>query len=170
MAFSNMEQDSDDVMGEINMVPLIDIMLVLLIIFIITVPVIKQAMHVELPQASSAPEDSKPETISLSIDQDGQFYLDTTPVDDDTLREAMKVAIEKADSPAKEPALHISGDKNVRYDRIARAMALANEAGVSKIGFVTEPDGQAGTVNPDNLPVGTSAAGQAPAAAPTANN
>lgn len=165
MAFSNMEQDSDDVMGEINMVPLIDIMLVLLIIFIITVPVIKQAMNVELPQASSQPEDTKPETISLSIDQDGQFYLDTTPVDDDALREAMQAAIEKAESPAKEPALHISGDKNVRYDRIARAMALANEAGVSKIGFVTDPDGQAGTVDPDKLGAGTGAtATPAPAA------
>lgn len=150
MAFSNLEQDSDDVMGEINMVPLIDIMLVLLIIFIITVPVIKQAMTVELPQASSSPQDSKPETISLSIDQDGQFYLDTVAVDDDALREAMQKAIADAPSPEQEPALHISGDKNVRYDRIAKAMALANESGVTKIGFVTDPDGQAGTVNPDN--------------------
>lgn len=151
MAFSNLEQDSDDVMSEINMVPLIDIMLVLLIIFIITVPVIKQAMTVELPQASTMPEDSKPDTISLSIDQDGQFYLDTLAVDDDALREAMQKAIAAAPSPDKEPALHISGDKNVRYDRIAKAMALANESGVTKIGFVTDPDGQAGTVNPDNL-------------------
>ncbi|THU04518.1 biopolymer transporter ExbD [Lampropedia puyangensis] len=162
MAFSNLEQDSDDVMGEINMVPLIDIMLVLLIIFIITVPVIKQAMNVELPQATTAPEDSKPETISLSIDQDGQFYLDTTAVSDDELRDALKQAVDGAPTPDKEPALHISGDKNVRYDRIARAMALANETGLSKIGFVTEPDGNAGTVDPASQ--GANEGGAQPAA------
>ncbi|RMX04089.1 biopolymer transporter ExbD [Corticibacter populi] len=137
MAFSNLEQDSDDVMSEINMVPLIDIMLVLLIIFIITVPVIKHAMNVELPQASTEPEKVEPETVSLSIDAEGIYYLDTTPVTDDELK--TRLALESAKDP--QPSLHISGDKNVRYERVAKAMALASETGLSKIGFITEPDG-----------------------------
>lgn len=142
MAFSNLEQDDGDVMSEINMVPLIDIMLVLLIIFIITVPVIKHAVNVELPQASSDPEQVEPETISLSIDRDGQYYLDTTAVSDDELRERLAQEAQK-DEP---PSLHISGDRDVRYERIAQAMSIARETGLQKIGFVTSPDGSAGEV------------------------
>ena len=136
MAFSNPEQDSGDVLSEINMVPLIDIMLVLLIIFIITVPVIKHAVNIELPQASTEQEKIEPETISLSIDQDGQLFIDNKPMTDEQLLAHFRQAATKE----PEPALHIQGDKNARYDHIMRAMAMAHEAGLSKIGFITEPE------------------------------
>ncbi|SHE92583.1 Biopolymer transport protein ExbD [Lampropedia hyalina DSM 16112] len=135
MAFSNMEEQGD-VMSEINMVPLIDIMLVLLIIFIITVPVIKHAVNVDLPQVSTEKEKVEPETISLSIASNGDYFLDTTLIADTDLE--LKLTEEAKKEP--QPSLHISGDKNVRYERVALAMAMAQRTGLSKIGFVTEPE------------------------------
>lgn len=137
MAFSNLESsDNSDVMSEINMVPLIDIMLVLLIIFIITVPVIKHSVNVDLPQVSVEKEKIEPQTISLSIAADGGFFLDTTAISDAEL-EAKLAEMAKKDP---QPNLHISGDKNVRYERVALAMGMAQRTGLAKIGFITEPE------------------------------
>lgn len=135
MAFSNADQDSDDVLSEINMVPLIDVMLVLLIVFIITVPVIKHAVQVDLPQASTQRSLDKPETVRITVDAQGQYHWNKQVVSDDEL--AAQLATAAAQDP--QPDLQIRGDKAVRYERVAQAMAAAQRAGVRKLGFVTEP-------------------------------
>ena len=126
MAFGTQE-DTDEVMNEINMTPMVDIMLVLLIIFIVTVPVMKHAINIDLPRASMERLDIKPETIRLAINDQ--------PVDDLKLAERLVAAAARQ----PQPELHIRGDKNVRYERVAQAMASAQRSGVKKIAFVTEP-------------------------------
>lgn len=135
MAFGT-QDDSDDVMNEINMTPLVDVMLVLLIVFIITVSVMKHAVNVDLPRASNEPEVVKPQNISLSIDAQGQYHWNKEAISDEQLVE--RLTAEAAKDP--QPDLHIHGDKEVRYERIAKAMAAAQSTGIRKIGFVTEPE------------------------------
>lgn len=127
--------DTDEVMSEINMVPFIDVMLVLLIVFIITVPVMKHAVNVELPKASNEKELIKPETVNLSVQADGSYFLGEKKVSDEALPGILRT--EAAKEP--QPDLHIRGDKDVRYERVAQAMAAAQQAGLKKIGFITEP-------------------------------
>ena len=134
MAFGTLD-DTDEVMNEINMTPLVDVMLVLLIIFIITVPVMKHSVHVELPRASSAPQDTKPQTIRLSVDAQGQYWWNEERIADDELPARLRV--EAARDP--QPQLHLRGDKDVRYERVAQAMAAAQQSGLRSIGFITEP-------------------------------
>lgn len=130
------QTDNDEVMSEINMIPFIDVMLVLLIIFIITVPVIKHAVNIELPQASMEKVLDKPENIRLSVDADGVYYWNDQRVDDAEFANRLTAAA--AQDP--QPELHIRGDKAVRYERVAQAMANAQRSGVRKIGFITEPN------------------------------
>jgi biopolymer transport protein ExbD len=131
---SSAESDTE-VMNEINMTPLVDVMLVLLIIFIITVPVMKQAINVDLPQATSQPIDAKPETIQLSVDAQGAYFWNQKRVSEGELPALLRA--EAGKSP--QPDLHIRGDKAVRYEFVAQAMAAAQQAGLRKIGFITEP-------------------------------
>ena len=134
MAFGT-QDEPDEVMNEINMTPLVDVMLVLLIIFIITVPVMKHAVNVDLPRATNHAENTKPQTVRLSVDAQGTYYWNEAKVDDATLPALLQA--EAAKNP--QPDLHIRGDKDVRYERVAQAMAAAQQAGVKKIGFITEP-------------------------------
>ena len=134
MAFGT-QDDSDEVMNEINMTPLVDVMLVLLIIFIITVPVMKHAVNIDLPRATNPPEDTKPQTIRLSVASDGSYYWNENKIEDADMLARMKE--EGAKEP--QPELHIRGDRDVRYERVAQAMAAAQQAGERKIGFVTDP-------------------------------
>ena len=134
MAFE-VNDDSDDVMNEINMTPLVDVMLVLLIIFIITVPVMQHAVNIDLPRATNQPENTKPETIRLSVDAQGAYYWNDAAVADAELSQKLQSAA--GGNP--QPELHIRGDKAVRYERVAWAMAEAQRAGLHKIGFITEP-------------------------------
>ena len=134
MAFGT-QDEPDEVMNEINMTPLVDVMLVLLIIFIITVPVMKHAVNVDLPRASNKAQVVKPQTILLSVNAQGNYYWNETRVEDDALPALLQA--EAAKNP--QPDLHIRGDKEVRYERVAQAMAAAQQAGVKKIGFITEP-------------------------------
>jgi biopolymer transport protein ExbD len=134
MAFGT-QDDTDDVMNEINMTPLVDVMLVLLIIFIITVPVMKHAVNIDLPRATNQPQDTKPETIRLSVDAAGSYYWNENKVTEQDLAPLLKT--EAAKDP--QPELHIRGDKAVRYEKVAQAMAAAQQAGLRKIGFITEP-------------------------------
>ena len=114
MAFGTQE-DTDEVMNEINMTPMVDIMLVLLIIFIVTVPVMKHAINIDLPRASMERLDIKPETIRLAINEDGGYFWNDQPVDDLQLAERLVTAAARQ----PQPELHIRGDKNVRYERVA---------------------------------------------------
>ena len=134
MAFGT-QDETDEVMNEINMTPLVDVMLVLLIIFIITVPVMKHAVNIDLPRATNQPQDAKPETIRLSVDSNGTYYWNESAIEEGQLEAQLKQAA--ARNP--QPELHIRGDKAVRYERVAEAMAAAQLAGVKKIGFITEP-------------------------------
>ena len=133
MAF-NTQDNSDEVMNEINMTPFVDIMLVLLIIFIITIPVMKHSVNIELPRASNQPQDAKPQTIRLTVDAEGKYFWNDAPVD-----EAKLDALLQAEAQKKPQApLHIRGDRAVRYERVAQAMAAAQRAGMTQIGFITE--------------------------------
>ncbi len=129
------QDEIDDVMNEINMTPLVDVMLVLLIIFIITVPVMKHAVNVDLPRASSQREQVRPETVRLSVQADGSYYWNDAKVTDEALPALLRA--EAAKDP--QPDLHLRGDKAVRYERVAQALAAAQQAGLRKIGFITEP-------------------------------
>ena len=134
MAFGT-QDDTDEVMNEINMTPLVDVMLVLLIIFIITVPVMKHAVNIDLPRATNEAQNVKPETVRLTVDADGTYYLNEARVEDAALAPSFQAAAAKE----PQPELHIRGDKAVRYERVAQAMAAAQQAGLRKIGFITEP-------------------------------
>ena len=133
MAFGT-QDDADEVMNEINMTPLVDVMLVLLIIFIITIPVMKHSVNIELPRASNQPQDAKPQTIRLTVDAEGKYFWNDALVD-----EAKLDAMLQAEAQKKPQApLHIRGDRAVRYERVAQAMAAAQRAGMTQIGFITE--------------------------------
>ena len=134
MAFGT-QDETDEVMNEINMTPLVDVMLVLLIIFIITVPVMKHSVNVDLPRATNQPQDTKPQTIRLSVDAAGNYWWNESRVSDADLPRLLRT--EAARDP--QPELHLRGDKEVRYERVAQAMAAAQQAGLRKIGFITEP-------------------------------
>ena len=134
MAFGT-QDDTDEVMNEINMTPLVDVMLVLLIIFIITVPVLQHSVNIDLPRASNEVEITKPATIRLSVDAQGRYFINDAVLADEELAPRLKAAA--AQNP--QPELHIRGDKSVRYERVAQAMAAAQQAGLRKIGFITEP-------------------------------
>ncbi|MFI4927707.1 MAG: ExbD/TolR family protein [Burkholderiales bacterium] len=137
MAFGT-QDDTDDVMNEINMTPLVDVMLVLLIIFMITVPVMKHSVEVDLPRANSQPLDVQPQTVRLTVDGRGQYWWNEAPVSDQDLARMLRAAA--ARDP--QPELHIRGDKDVRYERVAQALSAAQQAGLRRIGFVTEPKPQ----------------------------
>lgn len=134
MAFNSNNGDDGD-MSDINMTPLVDVMLVLLIIFIITIPVMNHAVKIDLPQASNQPDEPKPQNINISIDADGKVYWNESLVDQDGLRQALALASQQA----PQPELHLRADRNVRYDSVAQVMSAANNAGLSKLGFVTDP-------------------------------
>ena len=133
MAFEARE-DSDEVMSEINMTPLVDVMLVLLIIFIITVPVIQHAVKVELPRASSTRDKTPPDHLQLSVDAEGRFFLGQQLLASDALEDRLRE--QAARDP--QPQLYIRGDKKVPYAHVAQAMTAAQRAGLGRIGFVTE--------------------------------
>lgn len=134
MAFGTFEND-DEVMSEINMTPLVDVMLVLLIIFIITIPVINHAVKVDLPRASNQPNDVKPQKIDVTIDAEGQVFWNGAPIADDALQTQLAAAA--AQQP--QPELHLFADRNVRYESVAQVMAAAQQHGLGKIGFITDP-------------------------------
>ena len=130
--------NDDNVMNEINMTPMVDIMLVLLIIFIITVPVMQHSVNIDLPRATNEVQNIKPETLRLSVDAQGKYFLNEAQIADPDLVPQLKAAAAKT----PQPELHIRGDKAVRYERVAEAMAAAQQAGLRKIGFITEPKSQ----------------------------
>ena len=127
--------DNEEVMSEINMIPFIDVMLVLLIIFIITVPVINHAVKVNLPQASNQKLVEKTENLRLTVNADGGYLWNGAPLSDAELEQ--RLIASAALQP--QPELHIRGNKDARYERVALAMAAAQRAGLQRIGFVTEP-------------------------------
>ncbi|MGN6231820.1 MAG: ExbD/TolR family protein [Trinickia sp.] len=145
MAFGGFDKErSAAPMAEINMTPLIDVMLVLLVIFIITAPLLTHAIRLELPKVASAPVRQTPQTVTLSIDDAGRLYWDGQPLTLDALR----ARLVQAGKAAQPPELHLRASRATRYDVIAQVMGAAQQAGLDRIGFVTEPPraGEPGTV------------------------
>ncbi|CAG2153074.1 Biopolymer transport protein ExbD [Cupriavidus campinensis] len=135
MAFGTLDGDDDEVMSEINMTPLVDVMLVLLIIFIITIPVINHAVKIDLPRATNQPNDTKPQNINVSIDAQGKVFWNQQEVDPTALDQRIAEAAQQQ----PQPELHLRADREVRYERVAEVMAAAQHGGLGKIGFITEP-------------------------------
>jgi biopolymer transport protein ExbD len=137
MAFGGFNQgDSRPPQSDINMVPLIDVMLVLLIVFMITAPLLTHSVKIDLPQASSDATEQKPDNIALSIDADGRIYWNEEQLDAGLL--PARLAGAAAQTP--QPELHLRADRNTRYEVIAGVMSEARSAGIEKMGFVTLPE------------------------------
>jgi biopolymer transport protein ExbD len=124
-------------MSTINTTPLVDVMLVLLIIFLITIPVINKTVKVNLPKAVNIPTQTKPENITIAVDKDGNIYWNDKRVasQEDLLANVKAAAVKKP-----QPEIHIRGDKETRYEAIGRVMYMIQRGGVVKVGFLTEPD------------------------------
>jgi biopolymer transport protein ExbD len=137
MSFGGFErsQSPSQPMAEINVTPLVDVMLVLLVIFIITAPLLTYALKVDLPEVNSAPAGPSAEPIRLSIDSAGTIYLNAQPIEVGALR--ARLTEFAARKPA--PEVHLRADKAARFERVALVMSVAQETGLTRIGFVTEP-------------------------------
>jgi biopolymer transport protein ExbD len=137
MAFGGFTQNqTHQPVAEINMIPLIDVMLVLLVIFIVTAPLLTHAVRIDLPQAAAQPAPQKPETIALALDGDGRVHWNREAVTLDALRPRLVQAA--AQQP--QPELHLHADKNTRYQQLAEVMAAVQNAGLQKLGFITTPN------------------------------
>jgi biopolymer transport protein ExbD len=136
MAFGGFsDNDGGRPMAEINMIPLIDVMLVLLIIFIVTAPLLTHSIKINLPKATTQVNLEKPETVTLSIDGSGNLFWDNNRIDDAQLAANLAGAARR--NP--QPELHLRAEKTTQYQRLAEVMSAAQNAGVIKIGFITEP-------------------------------
>jgi biopolymer transport protein ExbD len=123
-------------MAEMNVVPLVDVMLVLLVIFIITAPLLTHAVKIDLPKASSAPNLTQPDHIELAVQKDGSLLWNGVPV---TLEElGPRFSVEAQHHP--QPELHIHADRLAYYDSVAKVMAAAAKSGLGRIGFVSNPE------------------------------
>ena len=138
MAFGGFAKGGDAApMSEINMVPFIDVMLVLLVIFIITAPLLTHAVKVDLPKASSTPNITRPDNIQIAIRAAGEVYWNGEQVEPSQLAPRMAAAA-KLDP---QPELHLRADGTTPYEKVAQVMSTAAKAGLVKIGFVTQPEG-----------------------------
>ena len=137
MAFASFDsKNASAPMSEINMVPLIDVMLVLLVIFIITAPLLTQAVKLELPKASSQVNDLRPEKIEFAIDAQGTLYWNGEPVTRAVVQERFAAEGKKP----TQPEIHLRADQSVAYRFVAQTLADASKAGLTKVGFISEPE------------------------------
>jgi biopolymer transport protein ExbD len=128
--------EEDAVNSTINTTPLVDVMLVLLIIFLITIPVVTKTIELELPIISNEATQTKPENIVIQIDRDGKIYWNDFIVAPESLVERMKAAAVQV----PQPEVHIRGDQQARYEFIGRVVASAQRGGIMKVGFITDPE------------------------------
>jgi biopolymer transport protein ExbD len=136
MAFGSFSREGARPMAEINMIPLIDVMLVLLVIFIITAPLLTHAVKIDLPKAASAPNQTKPDNIQLAINAAGEIFWNGEAVSRDVLHERLAAAGRQQ----PQPEVHIRADAAAPYQWVAEALADAASAGLARIGFVSEPN------------------------------
>ena len=128
-------EEDERAMSEINTTPLVDVMLVLLIVFMITIPVITHTVPVELPHVRNLATQTKPENVNISINRDGQIYWNLSVVDTNQLLERLKsAAVQKP-----QPEVHVRADQMTRYEYVGRVILTAQRAGIQKVGFITEP-------------------------------
>ena len=136
MAMGSPDGDDEEVISTINTTPLVDVMLVLLIIFLITIPVVTHTVAVKLPAEINEPFKTNPENITLAVNKDGDlFWNEQFVASSDVLLEKLKVVAVKV----PQPELNIRGDQNARYEFIGKVLLTAQRAGIAKIGFITEP-------------------------------
>ncbi len=128
--------DEEQMNSTINTTPLVDVMLVLLIIFLITIPVVTQSVKLELPRETNVPTQTKPENILLAVSKDGDVYWNTKRMPD---MEALVTAMKKESVKDPQPEVHIRGDQEARYESIGRLVVACQRAGIAKVGFITEP-------------------------------
>jgi biopolymer transport protein ExbD len=136
MAFASLsEDDGDEALAEINMVPLIDVMLVLLVIFIVTAPLLTHAVKVDLPKASSSPNLTRPDNVQVAIDAQGRLYWNGQAVDGGELSQRLR----QSAALEPQPELHLRAERTTPYEKVAQVMSESARLGLSRIGFVTEP-------------------------------
>ena len=121
------------------MTPLIDVMLVLLVIFIITAPLFTHAIRLDLPRVAAAEARETPQTITLSIDAAGKLYWNDKAITPDEMR----ARFNEAGKQKEQPEIHLRAERSTRYETIAQVMGAAQQAGLERIGFVTEPPADA---------------------------
>ena len=140
MSMGSPDGDDDEVIASINTTPLVDVMLVLLIIFLITIPVVTHTVPVKLPSETNKPYVTKPENINIAIDREGQAFWNERPIDQKELLSRLKVvSVQKP-----QPEVHIRGDQNTRYEFVGKVILTAQRAGIAKVGFITEPPPRGG--------------------------
>ena len=131
----------DDLVSDINTTPLVDVMLVLLIIFLITIPVVIQTVPLTLPKERNLPTQTKPDNIVIAVSRDGDVFWNNQPVADERklLERLKEIAVKKP-----QPEIHIRGDKEGRYEFVGRVVFTCQRAGILKVGFITEPPPRSG--------------------------
>ena len=136
MAMSVGSDKDDEIMNEINTTPLVDVMLVLMIIFLITIPVVTTSIKVDLPKEKNMVRETKPENVIISVDVKGKIFLYDTPIknSDDLLNRMKKFAVMKP-----QPEVQIRGDGKSDFESVGRVMYAVQRAGITKVGFITEP-------------------------------
>ncbi|MBS1134715.1 MAG: exbD [Burkholderiaceae bacterium] len=129
--------EDEEPISTINTTPLVDVMLVLLIIFLITVPVITQSVKVDLPKAANIPTQTKPENVNIAVDAEGNIFWNTglVPTQEALLERLKAVAVMDP-----QPEVHVRGDKRTKYEHVGRVIVLCQRSGIQKVGFITEPD------------------------------
>jgi biopolymer transport protein ExbD len=134
----NVGGDSEgDMMADINVTPLVDVMLVLLIIFIITIRVIVQQVQLDLPKATNLPTQTKPENITIAVDKQGAIYWNTKLLAN---MDELKAQLRDVVRQEPQPEIHIRGDANVRYQFVGQVLVTTQQIGIRKVAFITEPD------------------------------
>ena len=136
MNVGSSDSDEDEVVSSINTTPLVDVMLVLLIIFLITIPVVTHTVPLQLPKERNVPTQTKPENVLISVNRDGEIYWGQEYIADN---EILVSRLKKAAVLEPQPEVHIRGDLDARYQSIGRVVFDAERAGIRKIGFITEP-------------------------------
>lgn len=134
------EHDEQELNVTINTTPLVDVMLVMLIIFLVTIPVITKTVPLTLPTYRNIVTQTKPENIVIAVTEDETVYYNNVPVDQATMRRNFVDALKAAQAANVDfPEVHIRGDKNVRFEAIGRVILACQQAGIQKVGFITEP-------------------------------
>ena len=131
------DADEDEVVATINTTPLVDVMLVLLIIFLITIPVINKTVKVDLPKAVNIPTQTKPENITVAVDKEGNIYWNDRKIPQ---RQELLDLVKAAAVQKPQPEIHIRADRDTRYEAVGRVIFTIQRGGVVKVGFLTEPD------------------------------
>ena len=134
------EDDTAELNVTINTTPLVDVMLVMLIIFLVTIPVVLKTVAVQLPTYRNIVTQTKPENIVIAVTEDEQTYYNNVPVDQAGMKRNFVDALKRAQATGKPfPEVHIRGDKGVRFEAIGRVILACQQAGIQKVGFITEP-------------------------------